>query len=147
MVGNVSPLSKWSYFFSLYSLFRKDRDPHKVEGNCKNGWTCFLWKLLPLWYHRRICSWRKVLQPEMCPASKKQVGAFIMHRNKEFGINAAWNQREILSRHILVNFRWFLMFFHCFLCACINSIWFCLTLMLKAVFFAQCAVFYWQIKW
>lgn len=82
----------------LCSLFWKDRDLHEVEGNCKNGWTCFLWKLLPLWYHRRICPWREVLQPEMCPASKKQVGAIIKHRNREFGVKAAaW---EVVGKNV-----------------------------------------------
>lgn len=49
-------------------------------------------------------------------------------------------QREILSSHVLVSLRQFIMFFHCFSCKCVN-IWFCLTLMLKTVVFVQCAVF------
>lgn len=132
----------------LCSLFRKDRDLHEVEGNCKNGWTCFLWKLLPLWYHWRICPWREVLQPEMCPASKKQVGAILKHRNKEFGVNAAawdkwWDktlmvgQREVLSSRVLVSLRQFVVWFRCFSCDCVTSVGFCLMLMLKAVCFAQ----------
>lgn len=62
------------FSFSSSSLFREDWDAFQVEGSSESRRASILWELLSVWQCRWVSFWRKLLQPELCPAYQRQVG-------------------------------------------------------------------------